>query len=173
MDDIIRNFIENSAGVEYDTGSDLEDDWFPVTRDVKGKITDDGSWKPSYRPYKSAMRQVMSPLEGWDPTNPATRIANDFHASVCEEMGEEDYSQVRMYPCIGTSMDFYHGVDFVMRYRNNIVTFDMTLNPDKEEYKADIVFNPSNAVSMEFAITQAARMLNPQTTGYVPKGEAC
>ena len=41
-----------------------------------------------------------------------------------------------------TPLDRFHGTDAFLVFEGRVVTIDVTLNSDKDTWKADIVFNP-------------------------------
>lgn len=53
-------------------------------------------------------------------------------------------SPVRFYTAIGSPLDHYHGVDGFFEHGRAVVTIDLTTNPNKLEYKADIVLFPED-----------------------------
>ncbi len=77
--------------------------------------------------------------EGTDPTDPKNEFAADVMVRV-EKILDADDGEVSFYTAVGTPLDRYHGIDGWFEYRGNIVTIDITTNPNKETYKADIVF---------------------------------
>jgi len=97
----------------------------------------------SYLPYTRAMA-VAREHPAWDPTDPDPRQANDLHAWVCEGLGVEDYSQVCFYSALGTPLDRFHGVDCWFEVGGRVVTIDLTTDPSKERYKADVVLHPED-----------------------------
>ncbi len=93
-----------------------------------------------YMPYKEAVKWACSHQpEGWDPTDPPTRWANDLHAYVAEALGLEDWSELEFYTSLDSPFDTYHGVDAFFLFRGRLVTLDITANLHKEEHKADVV----------------------------------
>lgn len=90
----------------------------------------------------------------WDPTDPPKRIANDFHALVCECLGVDDYARVRLYQGIGGPLDRFGYGDMFLEYRGQVCTIDLTRRHDKEE--ASIIrFGPDDnlkEIAQEVAI---------------------
>jgi hypothetical protein len=113
-----------------------------VTRFREDKMTRS---RIEYQPYQQALKAVKE-IQPGDPSDPKTRFANDLHATICELMGLENYSQLKFYTSVGSSLDHFHGIDGFFELhideRNPkntiIVTIDITMNPNKgEQYKAD------------------------------------
>ncbi len=51
---------------------------------------------------------------------------------------------VPFYPATGSALDFHHGVDGFFEYRGEVVTIDVTMNPEKSVGKADVVIYPDD-----------------------------
>lgn len=95
-----------------------------------------------YLPYRTAM-SVVREMQPFDPTDPTPSFANDLHATVAEKLGLTDYSTLRFYTALGTSLDRHHGVDGFFEWDapeggTAVVTLDITLR-DKGAYKADVL----------------------------------
>ncbi len=101
------------------------------------------NWNGDYLPYNQALKDVMA-HQPWDPTDPEPRFASDLHSCVAEELGIDDLSRLELYTAVGSALDVYHGVDCFFRFNGKIVTIDLTVNPNKDEYKADLVLNVSD-----------------------------
>ena len=97
-----------------------------------------------YETYNNSMKFVLT-HQRWDPKDPSTREASDLFAEIAlaiEEIldREIDWGDLELFSALGTSLDFYHGIDAFVRYRRRkIVTMDITRNPLKEEGKADFI----------------------------------
>lgn len=92
-----------------------------------------------YKKYEEALKEVKVDYPG-DPSDPRERFASDLHAEVAQELGLEDWSELRLYSAVGSSLDYYHGVDAFFEWRDQRVTMDVTRNPAKESgYKADVI----------------------------------
>lgn len=124
--------IERRGETGY-TGKFLEADMFGE-RFAKGDNAD-----ADYLSYDAALEQVKESYSK-DPTDPQPLFANDLHAEVAEELGLEDYSELKLYSAVNSALDRYHGVDAFFEHRGARVTMDVTKNPAKTEgYKADII----------------------------------
>ncbi len=90
-----------------------------------------------------------------DPLNPDKPFANELRQAVIEALEletEQEMDRVRFYSAIGTPADKWHGIDGWIEYqtpqgRKIIVTVDVTQNPNKDVWKADVIIpgvtNPS------------------------------
>ena len=100
----------------------------------------------SYVTYGQAVDLVQDFQPFQDSTDPyEKRFPQDVHATLADFLGLEDFSQLRYYTAIGSPLDHFHGVDafFELDLGNGEsvrVTLDMTQNPNKQDYKADVVF---------------------------------
>lgn len=101
--------------------------------------------KENYLPYKEAMRLAKEAQPYEDPSDPDPRFAQDLHATISENLGLDDYSDLSLYTAVDSSLDTYHGVDafFELDWNGKIyrVTMDVTINYNKgENGKAEVVF---------------------------------
>lgn len=67
---------------------------------------------------------------------------------------DEDSDKVKVYTAIGSALDHWHGIDgFVEindKYFNKRITFDITLEGQKEQPKADLVINiPRDGINIK------------------------
>jgi hypothetical protein len=105
-----------------------------------------------YRPYKTAVEIAKRVQRGSSdsesaisPSDPETPFANNLHATIAENLNLDNYEHLGYYSALGTELDRFHGVDafFELRVvgrRDPLrVTVDLTFNPHKDEYKADII----------------------------------
>ena len=100
---------------------------------------------------RSAMRIVKEMQGKNDPTDPDRPFANDLHATIAEEITPEDYSRLRLYTAIDSALDLKFGVDAFVELDKEegtvSVTLDATTNPNKDEYKADVIIHvPSGGI---------------------------
>ncbi|MCR4279667.1 MAG: hypothetical protein NUV78_02955 [Candidatus Zambryskibacteria bacterium] len=116
------------------TGSEIEEE-------VVGRCM--LKWNGKHVPYQQSMRSVMA-NQPWDPSDPEPKFANDLHASVALALKLDDWSRLKLYTAVGSPLDYYHGVDCFFEFEGLIVTIDVTVNPNKLEYKADLVLNVSD-----------------------------
>src|SRR5690606_15708744 len=61
------------------------------------------------------------------------RIARQMHVSPDE---------IKVYGSLHTCLDERHGIDLFIDFKGMTVTVDVTKNPQKENYKADIIVAP-------------------------------
>ncbi len=82
-----------------------------------------------------------------DPTNPKKPFARELRQAVIEQLGIESVEamdRVKFYSAVGTHADVFEGVDAWMEYIDEevgpvVVTLDITINPNKDEWKADVI----------------------------------
>lgn len=102
-----------------------------------------------YVPFKKAMAIVKESQPG-DPSDPSSLVMNDLQALICESLGEEDYSQVKIYTAVGSSLDRWHGIDVFVQWREiSFVTIDLTVNVRKDEHKADIILHDTDVYTAD------------------------
>lgn len=77
--------------------------------------------------------------KGWRPHDPNSRFANDVHALVAQKLGLEDWADLKLYSALGSPADSFYGVDAFFEYGDTFVTIDLTLDPNKQDYKADYI----------------------------------
>lgn len=102
--------------------------------------------KHGYMTFRDAMDLVRRYTKE-DPTNPSQPFAKELRLAVIEQLGledEKDMDRVRFFSAVGTPLDVFHGIDGWIEFVPDqgpprIVTLDATLNPGKEEHKADII----------------------------------
>jgi hypothetical protein len=81
-----------------------------------------------------------------DPTNPHEKpFPYDVHATLVDVLSLDNYEQVRFYTAVGSYLDKKHGIDAFFELDLGSgdsvrATLDMTQNPRKHDYKADVVF---------------------------------
>ena len=91
-----------------------------------------------YMTYRSAMELAKA-------TQPKQLcpIANRFRKDVVRELSiakgaSVSDDQVRIFTAVGSPLDHYHSVDGWFEFEGLVVTFDVTLNPNKRHYRADV-----------------------------------
>lgn len=111
-----------------------------------------------------------------DPTNPHEKpFPHDLHATIVEMLSLDNYEQVRFYTAVGSYLDKKHGIDAFVELildNGNLVraTLDMTQNPNKQDYKADVVFqwpndgidrkDPSDRITWQDKVNEVAKELS-------------
>jgi len=123
--------------------------------EVLGKVERDPNPEASNR-YFSFDTLVLMAKESQpfkDPSDPGAPFPNDLHATIAEDLHLERYEQLKYYTAVGSKLDVFEGIDAFFELdlghgENVRVTLDMTLNPAKEDYKADVVFQwPNEGIS--------------------------
>lgn len=102
--------------------------------------------KGEYLRFEDAL-ELAKKFQPWDPTNPTKNFARDIRLEVIDQLGlekEEDMDKVKFYTSVGSPLDVFHGIDAFLEYtdkegKTHRVTFDLSMNPAKEEYKADLI----------------------------------
>lgn len=51
---------------------------------------------------------------------------------------------VPFYTAVGSALDIHHGIDGWFEFRGEVVTIDVTMNPEKMVAKADLVIHPDD-----------------------------
>ena len=97
----------------------------------------------SYVPFQKALRLVRE-NQPWDPTDPSKRAGEDLHAQVAIALELDDFSELSFLSALGTPLDFFHGIDALFEWRGRVVTIDLTTNPHKDSYKADLIIRPED-----------------------------
>lgn len=101
-----------------------------------------------YVPYCRSMNMVKK-YQPWDPTDPSSRAANNLQVLIAEALSIEDYSEVKLYTAVGSPLDIWHGIDGFVEWMGFTVTIDLTANPLKESYKADIIIHEDEIYDQE------------------------
>ena len=74
----------------------------------------------------------------WDPRYPRGEAAR-LHSAVAKALNAEP-TQVELYTAVGSSLDYYHGVDGFFVFKGFVVTLDVTLNPQGKSLEgADVL----------------------------------
>jgi hypothetical protein len=82
-----------------------------------------------------------------DPSDPDKRFPNDLHATIADKLELDDYSSLRYYTTVDSAVD-RRGIDAIFDLENNgkilTVTVDLTMNPNKDQHKADVIILSPN-----------------------------
>ncbi len=81
--------------------------------------------------------------------------ARAFREVVAKEM-KVDPASVAIYTAVGSPLDTYHSVDGWFEWNGNTVTFDVTMNRQKDRYRADVTV-VMGGCDMEYDLEFAAR----------------
>lgn len=99
---------------------------------------------PTYLKYRQSVEFTKSHQRG-DPFNPKRFFPKSLRDGL---KGEEMLNittedQLGFYTVLNSALDRYHGVDAFFEYkgkdRSILLTIDVTSNPSKDSYKADVV----------------------------------
>lgn len=99
--------------------------------------------KPAYMDLDQAILRTkrMQNQFAWNPKSPHT----DWGKKIFQEVKRYlPVNNLEMYCSLGTTLDYYHGVDGFFCWNNKIVTFDLTTRDRKIDIKADITITPKN-----------------------------
>ncbi|MFA5888707.1 MAG: hypothetical protein WCW47_01010 [Candidatus Paceibacterota bacterium] len=122
------------------TGGIVEEELFGKSRYEEMTHINEGSFKFVSVPVIINQLRKMQPS---DPTDPGRDFANTVHYYVFEELGI-DAKDLRFYTSVKSPLDVFQGIDAWFETGDNgsmkMVTIDCTLNPKKDEHKADIIF---------------------------------
>jgi hypothetical protein len=75
---------------------------------------------------------------GWNPRKPNTDFARTFYNCIASHL-TKGRDWLHFFVTVGTSLDFWYGVDMVIEYRGVIVTVDLTTRREKPYFKADFL----------------------------------
>lgn len=116
----------------------------------------------SYVSFRQSLWLVKQ-NQPWDPTDPSTKEGEDLHCQVALALGIEDFSELSLFTAIGTPLDVFHGIDAVFEWQGRVVTIDLTTNPHKDSYKADLILRPNDEEdNWRSAAIQIASRLQPK-----------
>jgi hypothetical protein len=135
-------------GFEGYTGGMAENEVLGETIFEKTEKEKEQEFRGEYVSFEQAVDIVKNPkLQPFkDPTEPHEKpFPYDVQATLVDLLSLANYKQVRFYTAVGSYLDKKYGVDAFFELdlgEGNFVraTLDMTQNPNKQEYKADIVF---------------------------------
>ncbi len=75
----------------------------------------------------------------WNPKTPSTPMAKELHNCVRSYLPADMQDSLRLYCALGSSLDFWHGVDgFFMTDEKGVATFDVSCR-NKPNVKADFL----------------------------------
>jgi len=121
------SFVKNTewSGV---TGSQFEEEFISI---AKMRVT----WNGEYIPYRRSMDLIRRNQE---PSSALCENGIKFRDAIAEHLNV-DIEEVRVYGSLHTCLDEKHGVDMFVDFRGMTITIDLTLNPQKAGYKADVI----------------------------------
>jgi len=120
--------------------------------------TDEGRFNCGrYRTFMSCMNKsiVQIKKDGWDSKKsihpPENLLISRLFYEIREIASlETDPFTIKVYPMVGTILDYHHGVDGIItarsldKKRKALVPFDLTLNPQKTPKQEIVVLRPQN-----------------------------
>ncbi len=143
---MVRRGIEG-GGISFDyngpQGNLVDSNMFGGTKKTEEQMK---TGNIEYQQYEDSIKFVKDNQIG-EPSDPSAWFANDLHATIAEELGLEDYGQLKFYTAIGSSLDKYHSIDGFFELQVDPenpddvvrVTIDLTTNPEKNDYRADFI----------------------------------
>lgn len=99
---------------------------------------------PTYMKYKSSVEFAKTHQRA-DPLNPKRFFPKSLREGLKSDsqLGITNEEQIAFYTAVNSPLDLYHGVDAFFEYKNGeraiVVTLDVTTNPNKDSYKADVI----------------------------------
>lgn len=119
--------------------------------DFCGKVVDCHKSGAEYQPWYRSMNQIVGRFSRGAEENPAQWDINDPYG-LCSDLfyyiavalKVDNMQQLEVFPAFGTAFDIYHGVDLFFRYQGRICTIDLSCNPYKDTYKADVMICPED-----------------------------
>ncbi len=97
-----------------------------------------------------------------DPSDPEPRTINDLHAHIAVSLGLDDWSALKFYTAVGSLLDVKHGVDGFFEFAGRVVTLDLTINPHKDEWKADMIIHPADLDDLPLLAKDIAHRLSAE-----------
>lgn len=120
------SFVKNEwSGV---TGSQFEEEFLSV---AKMRVT----WNGEYIPYRKSMDLIRMNQE---PNSALCGAGLRFRDAVASHLNV-GIEEVRVYGSLHTCLDEKHGIDMFIDFRGITITIDLTSNPQKAGYKADVI----------------------------------
>jgi hypothetical protein len=100
--------------------------------DLYKKYIDQGE----YLDFEDSL-EIARRFTAGDPSEPDSRIASDIHASVADELGIEDYSELKMYSGMQTPLADKHKVHGVLELGKKEDDIRITMNALLDEEQAE------------------------------------
>lgn len=115
------------------TGNQFEEEFISV---AQVKVT----WHGLYMPYEASMNIVR---RNQKPNSALCAEGLKFRDEIARQMGVSA-DELSFYGSHKTCLDIKHGVDLFIDWKGITVTVDLTMNPNKESYKADVIVTPTD-----------------------------
>ncbi len=109
-----------------------------VERELFGRAEVAPGSRYNYLKFPRALEDVRNHQPG-DPEDPKTDFAYEVFITI-ENLKPETQGKLRFYTAVNSALDQFYGVDGWFEVDRKRVTVDLTANPNKKEYKADIIF---------------------------------
>ena len=132
--------------------------------DFCGKVADycSGS-RAIYKSWYDSAREIIRKFSrgannpaNWDVSDPHG-LCSDLFYYVATALKVDHMTELEVYPAFGSAFDIYHGVDLFFKYRGRFCTIDLSCNPYKATYKADVMICPDD--DLEEIATEIANVL--------------
>lgn len=122
------SFVKRNSQWSGVTGSQFEEEFISV---AKIKVT----WNGEYIPYRRSMDLIR---RNQAPSSALCEAGIKFRDAIAEHLNV-GIDEVRVYGSLHTCLDEKHGIDMFIDFRGTTITIDLTSNPQKAGYKADII----------------------------------
>jgi len=158
------------------TGGLIELDYLYPEGDPRKQAVDNIDYRTVE--FKTLMESLLSCItenpnryrenELYDP--PAAWI-RDVHYHLVGILKLDEWSNLKVVPTLKTSADIYHGIDFMIVYtdpqtdEDTMVTVDISLREEKENYKADVIVSDTGVRANEEYYEDIERIEVPDILG--------
>ncbi|MEX0651917.1 MAG: hypothetical protein WD509_02365 [Candidatus Paceibacterota bacterium] len=92
-----------------------------------------------------------------------TQTVVAFNREVRQLLGDE----ARFFTAVGTSLDVHQGIDGFFEFNGVVVTIDVTMNPDKETWKADRIVHPEDLEDIPHLVGRIVKQMQIKLSGRV------
>ncbi len=120
------------------------------------------SWRNEGYFNEEKSYQWVRDHQPWNPSDPTVKVANELHFQVASAMGLEDVNELKLYTALNSPLDYHFGIDAFFEIDGETFTLDFSVNPHKEEAKADMVLHELDVLTekgMEEAAATIAKYL--------------
>ncbi len=102
--------------------------------------------RPIYVDWDPALIRVIQRQSdlGWDPRIPKTTLSHEFFECIKSYLPSEKAVDLRLFCCLGTTLDWHHGIDGFFMLDGIITTIDLSLKK-KADFKADFLISPPDS----------------------------
>lgn len=81
----------------------------------------------------------------------------EFCAALEREFERRVGAKAVVLTAVESILDFFHGADAVVEFQGEVVTLDVTTDPEKTSAKADVVVHPDDVADLARLTTRIAR----------------